>query len=114
MMEKIKSKVQLFPQHIFRRGDELKLITALENIAAKNKVSQKINGSNIDKVNAPTINISLSISGKYSNVLNYLADIENMRYFISAPQAQMYSTVDPSSKTETTYMNLELALYAAN
>ena len=71
-----------YDRYIFHSGNELNLITDLENIAIKNKVAQKIESSNLDNITNNTVVLTLKTSGTYSNVLNFLADLENYNYFL--------------------------------
>lgn len=71
-----------YEQYLFHSGNELSLITDLENIANKNKIVQKIESSNLDNVTNNTIILSLRITGAYNSVLNYLMDLENYDYFL--------------------------------
>ncbi len=113
----IKSAVSLYPDRLFHVGDELKLITALEKIAAEDKVSQKIEGSNLDKlIPGQNLNLSLNIRGEYLNTLKYLADLKKLDYFIIAEQAQwapLFNSAEPSS-VSAAIMYLNLSLYVSN
>jgi hypothetical protein len=71
-----------YNKYLFHGGNELALITDLENIANKNKVAQKIESSNLDNVTDNVITINLNVSGTYSHTLNYLMDLENYNYFL--------------------------------
>lgn len=113
-MDKIKEEIGLFPAHIFHATDDLKLITLLEDIAAKNKVSQKITASNFDNKTQQQLDVSLLVTGDYSNILKYLVDLENSDYFINERQLQMSMIFDPATRSETASLNLDLTLYVAN
>ena len=81
-LEKIKQESTDFPLYLFKVSDTLKLIQILETITNNNKVVQKINSSNLDKIKpGEKVIINLTISGGYRDVLNYIQDIENMDYF---------------------------------
>ncbi|OGH69580.1 MAG: hypothetical protein A2754_03060 [Candidatus Magasanikbacteria bacterium RIFCSPHIGHO2_01_FULL_47_8] len=113
-LDEIKLAVQGFPDHIFNAGEELRLITTLEGIAAKNKVAQRITGSNVDKITNQSLKISLTITGDYTRVLSYLTDIENLDYFLTVQQLQLSASIDPVSHAETTSMNLDVSMYVVN
>ncbi len=113
-IEQIKSETRIFPEHLFRAGEELKLITALEGIAAKNMVTQRIISSNVDKITNQRLNISLGISGAYHNVLRYLTDLENMNYFITVQLVQLSAAIEPTTHAEATSMNLDVSIYVVD
>lgn len=112
---KVKEAVANYPKYIFKKGDELKLITGFETIAVKNGVSQLINSTNLDKISDNKATISLSITGKYDKVLKYLVDIEMMDNYVIIESMQLsplYGRTGEMS-TEVT-MTLFLSLYVAS
>lgn len=108
-IEEIKLAVTEYPQYLFKPGDELILITALENIANKNKVTQKIESSNLDQKASDLIKVSLSVNGKYENTLKYLSDLEKSNYFINIEKIQLTNAgTKPGESTSSTPTNLYL------
>ena len=101
-----------FARYVFRAGEELKLITYLEDTATANKLTQTVNNSNIDRVTNNLITISISATGKYRDIMSYIRSIELSDYFINIEQLQMaplYSrTGEPSDAIN---LHLTLALY---
>lgn len=82
-LEEIKNSTANFYTFIFKAGDELKLITYLENLAAKYRVTQTINNSTLDKVSENQIaSISMNLTGNYRDILMYIAELETSNYFI--------------------------------
>lgn len=110
-IEDIKILAEQYPNFLFKTGNELALITALEDIAAKNKIKQKIENSNLDKITNQQITISLNIEGSYFNVLNYLADIENFDYFVNVRQFNFTPSTGAVDKNSPASMRLELSLF---
>ncbi|MDD4476541.1 MAG: hypothetical protein PHY40_00035 [Patescibacteria group bacterium] len=112
-IEKIKNEIQEYEKRIFGVGGELKLITALEQIATKNKINQKIERSNLDEQKNKQITMSLDIKGTYLNVLNYLADLENLDYFLNVEE--IFLTPDYKAGAEENFeqadMRLNIKLY---
>ncbi|MDO9509809.1 MAG: hypothetical protein Q7J14_00810 [Candidatus Magasanikbacteria bacterium] len=101
-----------YNRYIFHSGNELNLITDLENIAIKNKINQKIESSNLDNITNNTVILTLRISGTYSNVLNLLADLENYNYFLQINSLDfnpVYSLKDPNN-AEGSLVELRLIL----
>jgi Tfp pilus assembly protein PilO len=108
-IEEIKLAVNEYPKYFFKPGDELALITALENIANKNKVTQRIENSNLDQKASESIKVSLSVNGKYEKTLNYLSDLEKLNYFINIEKIQLTSAgLKPGESASSTLANLYL------
>ncbi len=111
--EKVKDQTADYAAYVFHRGQELDVIKALENIAGQNKVQQKIISSNLDKPANQKITVALSISGNYTDVLNYLVDLESLKIFLTTNRIQLAKGTDPDTRAETTILNLDLSLYVA-
>jgi len=81
---KIKGELPSLETAIVRAGDELSLVTALEEAASKNNVSQKINLSPREgkKDFGDRINITLTVDGYFQDLLRYLNDLERMKIFL--------------------------------
>lgn len=110
---KIKSEVELFPNYLFKKGEELNLITTLESIAAKNHLTQKIENSNFDNITNNTIDLSLATAGNYANSIAYLNDLEKLKYFINLQRLElMPSASRANEKNNEINMRLNLSLYA--
>lgn len=110
-IDEIQSVVSIYPNYLFYRGDELKLITSLENLANNNKVIQKIDSSNLDKF-GDTINLSLTINGDYQHILKYLVALESSNYYFTITNLQLSSAFNPQNNNlNATIMNLDLILY---
>jgi|GEM_PF-1357992 len=115
-IEEIKSVVEGYPQYFFKQGDELKLITTLENIALKNKVTQKIESSNLDQPNHNPVKMTVAINGDYERVLRYMTDLEKLNYFINTERIQLGAAgLKPGENASSTPTNLylDLSLYEA-
>ncbi len=112
-LTEIKSSISKFDPFLFKSGDELKLITFLENLSAKHNVAQTISNSTLDKVTSGRVaNISMGLSGTYSNILKYIAELETSDYFIYINQMQISSSFTKSGEpTPTTNLNLTIELY---
>jgi hypothetical protein len=79
----VKTQITDYDNLLLPPGNELELITDLENIAAKNKVNQKIIASNLDNYANGKIEITTNISGTYADVLKFIADLEKYKYLIT-------------------------------
>jgi Tfp pilus assembly protein PilO len=109
--EKIRNQTGDLDEHVFRAGHELELITTLENVAAENKVKYKIITTNLDKLNSQQITLSLEATGNYTDILHYLADLENLRFFLAVNEVKLSQSFESDSRTQTTALNLDLSLY---
>lgn len=112
-IERLKKEMPPFNNYLFVKGDELKLITFLESMASKYGVTQRINNSNLDNIPGNKAQISLSISGPYSNALAYLDGLEHSSYFINLTHLSVSPFTDRSTPTQTdsVIMNLDFNLY---
>jgi len=91
-IKKIETDIADYEKHIFLRKDkldDLRLIEDLEALAHKNKVTQKIITSNIDNIKSEKIEITLSTTGNYTNIFEYLNDLENYIYFINIEKIEL-------------------------
>jgi len=85
-LNKIEPQLQKFEQIFVNQGRDLEFITALEGIADKNNVEQKIGlGQPTGQENKTykKIPLELTASGKYDDLLNYLADLESSNYYLN-------------------------------
>ena len=110
----IKTAAAQFAEHLLARGSELKLITTLENIAAKNNVAQRVTGSNFDRSAEGHLTLSLSISGDHRNALAYLAELEALPYFIAVRQLRLTSVTDPQTHLTQSVLDLDLSWYVTS
>lgn len=104
-----------YRQYLFSPGKELDLITDLEQIAIKNNAVLKIESSNLDKITNNTITLALRFSGKYTDTLSCLADLENYDYFLQITSLDfnpIYDLTNPTSaENAKTDLRLNLKLY---
>lgn len=114
-LEQIKQNSTNLSAYLFNVKDALKLIQTLETTASNNKVGQKINYSNLDKIKPQTkVKIDLTISGQYINVLNYLQAIETMAYFANIESIRLTSDYDNHGQaTNNANANLTIGIYVS-
>ena len=113
-IETIKNATAEYENYLFFKGDELKLITQLEDLSAHYQITQKISSSDLDKTLSNSIHISLVLNGDYQNMLQYLNALEKQNYFIHIENLQFspgFSLI--SNNQEATILNLDLVLYAS-
>lgn len=112
-LEEIKVSSENFHSFLFRPGDELKLITFLENLSAKHKITQGITNSTIDKIgNKQMASISLNLNGNYHNALKYIAELEASNYFIYIKKMHLMPMYSRSGGyEEASHMSITIELY---
>ncbi len=91
-MEKINNQAKNLNQIFVVYGQELNFITALEKTAEKNHITQIIHMSP-PKENKEankktetiyqTTGLQLSVSGKFSDIIKYLNDLEKLNYYLN-------------------------------
>lgn len=105
----VKTQIANYDKLLLPPGNELELITDLENIAMKNKVSQRIIGSNLDNSTNGKIEITVSILGGYADVLRYVSDLEKYKYLITIEHIDF----SPSGASgDNASSRIQISLYA--
>ncbi|MFA5061604.1 MAG: hypothetical protein WC526_00440 [Patescibacteria group bacterium] len=113
-LTEIKSTLPDLQSHIFKKGNELQLITYLENLSAKHKLTQAINNSDLDKITNNKITIAMTLSGDYLNILNYTTDLESSIYFLNIEQFQITPVFTRNGDlTSQVSLNLTLGMYVS-
>ena len=112
-LEEIKTSVPNFYPFLFAPGDDLKLITFLENLSAKHNITQTIANSTFDKMgNHQMVSISMNLSGNYNDLLKHLAEMEASDYFIYITQMQFTPSFSRNGDaTQIANLNLTIQLY---
>ena len=110
-INQIKPEAEKFKQYLFKSGDELKLITMLENIATQNKINQKIESSDLDKKIGQQIHLVIAINGNYQNTLHYLSDLNQLPYFLNVEKLEFSPENVYGKATGNVNLRLNLSLY---
>lgn len=108
-------KVEQYNSFLFQKGNELQLITDLENIAVKNNVTQNIVNSNLDNAAGTSLEMTLDIGGAYENALKYLLALERHPYFLAVENLELYPTGEPTKEmglSSPVNLRLHINLYA--
>lgn len=98
--EKIKPQEDKLNEIYIGQNEELKFITALENIANKYNLDQKIQlAENTDtgSVIYESLALNITTSGSYINILQYLKDIERLNFYFNISKI----SVTTGGKTKT-------------
>src|SRR3989339_1636619 len=88
-MDEIRDSFVDFIPFLYKKGDDLKLITYLEGLAAKHKLAQSISNSMLDQIAGNQIAIGLNLSGEYKHVFEYMTNLESSDYFINIEELQL-------------------------
>lgn len=111
--EEDKTEIEGFKKYLFFKGDELQLITKLENLSDHYHLNQKINNTDLDKP-GNTIHVSLTITGNYPDILQYLLALEKDVYFLQIKNLHLSPGFsNPTDNPQAAILNLDLVLYAA-
>lgn len=110
-VKEIGAQVTDYDEYFFTNGDELQLITDLESMAAKNKITQRIITSNLDNYQNNRISIEIGATGDYSDLLEYMNDLENYKYFLTIQKLD-FQPSGRSAEQTTASLRLTISLYA--
>ena len=115
-VEAIKDSMAGLEKFLYRRGDELRLITLLEDLSNRHHILQKIIASNLDTPSNHRVSMTLNLTGSYLNILEYLQSLEKADYFISINRLHLSSFVDRNKQNADpqTSLDIEFSLYVAN
>lgn len=112
-IEDVKISMEEYKNYLFFKGDELELITKLEDLSDQNKLNQKITGTDLDKP-GNTVHISLILTGNYIDLIKYLLAIEKQNYFLQIKNLHLGPGFSmPTDNPQAGVLNLDLILYAA-
>ena len=114
-LPEIKATAAGWKDRLVERGDELRLITFLENLAAKNGVKYKITSSNLDKPAEPRLALTIAAAGSYRKILSYLAGLEKSDYFIMARSVNLQRHPETATDIDNdpmTILTLGIETYA--
>jgi Tfp pilus assembly protein PilO len=84
-LKEIEEQLVVLNDLFLMKGEEVEFITTLESIADKNNIWQKINLKEIN-INDPaqtTLPFGVTAVGKIHNMITYLLDMEQLKYYIN-------------------------------
>jgi len=85
-LKKIEPNMAVFDQVFINQGRALEFITTLEDIANRHSISQKLNLMTEKSIVANSYTktpLNFIVEGAFIDVMGYLADIENLNYYIN-------------------------------
>lgn len=115
-LDNIEPELTKLDQVFVNKNNELGFITALEKIAATNKVAQQINlmdSQPIENGIYKKVPLLLSTQGNFTNQFNYLLGLESLNYYINIKSLEI-SQVRPifdNSAKELLQMNISADTY---
>lgn len=113
-IDEIKAEAAAFPQYLFHSGDELKLITILENLATENKMGQRVESSNLDKITDSLVRFSLVVTGDYQNFFRYLRGLEKLGLFLNVERLYLVPTNNRDEASRDVSAQINFTLYVNN
>ena len=94
-LETVEKSLSVLDSTVLNKGQELDILTFLENSAAKNKLtvkslkpdfSHKTVGPSIDK-----ISLALDVSGNFNDILRFLSDLDSSSFYLATDELSLYS-----------------------
>jgi Tfp pilus assembly protein PilO len=84
-LKKVEEKTDQLNNVFIDKKENFQFITNLENLAERNKVSQKINLSKFANETDvyETVPVKISAQGAVGNILSYIRDLENLDYYMN-------------------------------
>lgn len=117
-LKKIEPQLVVLDQIFISQNHELEFITALEELANQNNISQKINLQELPKDGNKAYQktpLQISAKGNFINLMNYLIDLEALNYYININSINLssaYTAPSAASDEQTVFSNINIALSA--
>jgi len=114
-LERAEEKIHVLDQVFIGQNSGLEFVTALEGVAGKNGVNQKINllsQTPVDNEFYNMVPLQLSSQGGIGQQMNYLVSLETLNYYINIKSLELSSgsRLAPTSDSgSTTNVNLFIA-----
>ena len=94
-IDEVQSQIEKFYSSLISQGDELRVITSLENLAQNHSIDQNIDVEFVDpadkktvpknapkRLDLPYYKFSFSNNGSFGNHLDYFKSLENLDYYL--------------------------------
>lgn len=94
-LDNMAQKVEKFEEMLITKGDELRVITMLENVAEKNNIIQELSVSFVadtqleldsdgrkNKLNRPYHNFMFANEGRFEDLIHYLWEVEQLPFYL--------------------------------
>lgn len=81
--QEVKPKISVLSNVYVKPGEELQIITTLENLADKQNIQQDLKASAGPDSNALSLPLQLQATGSFNNIIGYLSALEAMDYYLN-------------------------------
>jgi len=91
-IKRIEPQLEILNKIFINKNRELDFITNLESVEKKNSITQKLTinpPTSDEKKLIKTVPITIEASGRYVNILQYLADIEALPYYVNVNKIEI-------------------------
>ncbi len=109
-----------YSQAYIKKGSELEIITALENIATENNITQNmdmtlVNTDNKDKIAMPEYyRISFITTGHFADQISYLDALNKLPYYIIIQNLNLEKRNKKENENNPLTLNFEARIYVEN
>lgn len=109
-LKQIEPQISLLDQVYIKQDQELLFITALEDLATKNHITQKLNLGNVKVNTTPQKSIlQINTQGNFVDQIGYLRGLESLNYYINIKTIEIYK--NSTDNQESTSMTLVVDTY---
>ncbi|KKQ61331.1 MAG: hypothetical protein US81_C0007G0011 [Parcubacteria group bacterium GW2011_GWE2_38_18] len=110
-LKKVEPLVGLLDQGYVKQENEIQFITALEELAVKNQISQKLNLGNIkiNKTVPQKVTLQINTRGQFPDQVKYLRGLEKLNFYINVKTIEIIK--NSSEKEDDTNMTLVVDTY---
>lgn len=111
-ISKVNPQLEKINQIFISQNQEIEFITTLENLEKKYNVSQKLNIDLNNRQGEEGLNkipISTNTSGNFRNLMDYLANIESLNYYINIESISLSNGTDDSLSSKSVLLGQNLS-----
>lgn len=111
-ISKVNPQLEKINQIFISQNQEIEFITTLENLEKKYNVSQKLNIDLNNRQGEEGLNkipISTNTSGNFRNLMDYLANIESLNYYINIESISLSNGSDNSLSSKSVLLGQNLS-----
>jgi len=105
-LNKIQPQTKLLKNVFMDLSQELEFITTMEKIAEDNNIDQTMKPGKVNeesnKSTLQSMQVDFTASGKFENLINYLADLEQLNNYINIESIKMSNSMKRKLKSDDT------------
>lgn len=119
-IDEVEKNTAEYSQAYIQKGSELEVITALENIAAENKIVQNMNmtlveNQGTDKVAMPEYyRISFVTNGSFADQISYLEALNKLPYYLIIQNINLEKRNKKTDEINPLTLSFEARIYVEN